>query len=60
MSLIATYSDIISPFIQTYREAKNEKGRKKVIVDAVDTVKKSKIILEDGKVLPENLHTVSI
>lgn len=53
------YSDILTPFVKKYEEAKNDKGRKAVIKNAVDAVSKGRELLEDGAGdLPNDLPTV--
>jgi hypothetical protein len=60
MSFRATYRIVLSPFVQKYKEASNEKGRKTVLNDAVEAVKKSKALLEDADDLPKDLPAVSV
>jgi hypothetical protein len=55
------YSGILLPFVETYKGAKNEKGRTQVVKDAVDAVLKSRDLLEDqGGNLPNDLKTVCL
>jgi hypothetical protein len=60
MSITKTYAAVLSPFIQEFRDASNEKARKTVIDIAVDAVKRSKALLEDARDLPKDLPTVRV
>lgn len=51
---------MLFPFIIKFKNAKNEKGRKTVIENAVDAVRKSKNLLELEDDLPKDLPTVCI
>lgn len=55
------YSSILSPFADTYKAAKNDKGRTQVVKDAADAVLKSRDLLEgQGGNLPKDLKTVGV
>ena len=58
MTFSQLYSTVLTPFVQKYKEAKNEKGRKAIVNDAADAVKLSKDLLEDADDLPKDLQTV--
>jgi hypothetical protein len=59
MAFADIYSNILEPFIQSYKEAKNQKTRAVVIQNAADAVTKSRDLLEDTAVaLPKDLKTV--
>ena len=61
MSFSKVYANILSPFVKNYEEAKNEKGRKEVVLNAVDAVKKSRDLFEDkGDFLPKDLQAVCL
>ena len=60
MSFTAVYRTVLQPFVETYGQAKNEKGRKNVVDDAAAAVKKAKSLLEDAAELPQELHTVRL
>lgn len=61
MSFSKVYANILSPFVKNYEEAKNEKGRKEVVSNAVDAVKKSRDLFEDkGDFLPKDLQAVCL
>ena len=60
MSFSATYRIVLSPFVPKYKEASNEKGRKTVLNNAVEAVKKGKALLEDAEDLPKDLTAVSV
>lgn len=51
---------MLSPFVNEFKEAKNETGRKRVINNASEAVKKAKALLEDENDLPKDLQTVCI
>ena len=44
MTFSKIYGNIILPFIEQYKDAKNDKARKVVIANAADAVKKSKVL----------------
>lgn len=59
MSFIKVYSDVLTPFVVKYKEAKNEKGRAAILKNAADAVLESKNLLEDnGGALPKDLKGV--
>jgi hypothetical protein len=60
MSFTQLYSSVLAPFIKTFKEAKNDKGRKSVINDAADAVTKAHDLLEDANDLPKDLQTVCV
>jgi hypothetical protein len=58
MSFSEVYSDILLPFIEKYKDA-NEKGKIRVVKDAVEAVSTSRDLLEDqGGEFPKNLNAV--
>ena len=59
MSFTQAYTDILLPFVKSYKAAKNEKNRALVVKNAADAVSKSSHLLEDqGVDLPKDLKTV--
>ena len=52
------YGNLLSPFVQKFKDAKNEKGRKTVVNNAADAVKKGKDLHEYSDNLPKDLKTV--
>jgi hypothetical protein len=53
--------NIISPFVNKYKIAKNEKGRKAVVKNATNAVLKNREEQEDkGAKLPKDLETVCL
>jgi len=59
MAFTQKYEKILSPFLETYKTAKNEKARKKASKKAAEAVKKSSDLQEDKEVpLPKELETV--
>jgi hypothetical protein len=60
MPFTSTYSTVLSPFVQNYREASNDTRRKTVLNNAIDAVKKSKALLEVAEDLPKDLAAVSV
>lgn len=60
MSFSKLYSTVLAPFVQEFKEARNEKGRKMVVSNAVNAVKESKVLLENADDLPKDLQTVCI
>jgi hypothetical protein len=61
MSFSKIYAPVLSPFIEKYKMAKNEKERKAVKTMAVDAVLKSRDLLEDqGIDLPKDLDAVCL
>jgi hypothetical protein len=60
MTFTQLYGSVLAPFIKMFKEAKNEQGRKTVITNAADAVKKAKDLLEEVDDLPKDLQTVCI
>jgi hypothetical protein len=60
MSFSKLYATVLSSFVQEFKDAKNEKGRKTVVANAVKAVKESKVLLEGQDDLPKDLPTVCI
>jgi hypothetical protein len=61
MSFSEVYGDILLPFVENYKEAKNEKNRAQVVKNAADAVSSSSQLLEDqGVNLPKDLKSVRI
>ena len=61
MSFSKVYASVLLPFVKNYEEAKNDKGRKAVLSNAVDAVQKSKNLFEDkGDSLPKDLQAVCL
>lgn len=61
MSFSNVYGSLLSPFIQKYKDAKNEKGRRAVVANAADATRKSRDLLEDkGVDLPKDLQRVCL
>ena len=59
MSFTKKYRKILSPFLEGYKTAKNDKARKKVLKNAAQAVKNSRDLQEDkGAELPKELETV--
>ena len=59
MTFGKVYGSILQPFIEKYKEAKNEKGRTTIINNAVDAVTTFRGLHEDlGDELPTNLKAV--
>lgn len=59
MALRKVYGAIISPFIDSYKSAKNATGRTQVVKNAAEAVLNRKDLLEDNGVgLPKDLQTV--
>jgi len=58
MAFTKCYASVLSPFVEKFREAKNEKDRKTVVKNAADAVTNSKNLLEDEEDLPKDLQTV--
>lgn len=53
------YATVLNPFVKDYQLAKNDKGRKAVLKDAVDAVKENEGLLEEkGVSLPQDLEKV--
>ena len=61
MAFSDVYSSLLLPFVESYKVAKNEKGRALVLKNAEDAVLNSRNLLEDqGVDLPKDLKAVSI
>jgi hypothetical protein len=60
MTFSNLYSIVLSPFVQDFKDAANDKGRKTVVSEAVKAVKASKEVMEDSEDLPNDLNLVSI
>lgn len=60
MTFTQLYSGVLTPFIKTFKEAKNEQGRKAVVKNAAEAVRKAKDLLEEVDDLPKDLQTVCI
>jgi hypothetical protein len=59
MTFTKEYGSILLPFVNQYKAAKNENGRKAVVKSAADAVASSRDQLEDkGADLPKDLPTV--
>lgn len=58
MSFSKSYGGILSPFLEEYKEAKNEKARKEVLKNAAAAVSTSKAVLENAGDLPKDLQAV--
>jgi hypothetical protein len=60
MSLSKVYCNLLSPFVEKYKEAKNANEKTKIIKNAADAVSNNKDALEDqGVDLPKDLRRVS-
>jgi hypothetical protein len=61
MTFSEVYASVLSPFVKNYVAAKNEKGRKAVVSNAADAVRKSRNLFEDkGDFLPKSLEPVCL
>lgn len=59
MTFSDDYASILLPFVEEYKAAKNDKGRKAVLKNAADAVSKSRNLREDNVTeLPKDLPTV--
>jgi hypothetical protein len=59
MAFSDVYSNILTPFVESYKAATNQKMRAIVIQNAADAVKKSSHLLKDsGVALPKDLKAV--
>lgn len=59
MSFTQVYGNILAPFVENYKNAKNEKARKGVVETATNAVLNSKNLLEEkGLELPHDLKAV--
>ena len=52
------YGNLLPPFVQKFKDAKNEKGRKIVVNNAADAVKKGKDLHEYSDNLPKDLKSI--
>lgn len=59
MSLSKTFCNLLSPFVESYKEAKNQKELKSIIKNAVDAVLDNRDMMEEPGELPSDLPTVS-
>jgi hypothetical protein len=60
MNFSNLYNSVLTPFVQKFKDASNDKGRKRVVNDAADAVRKSKDLLEDAEDLPRDLKAVCL
>jgi hypothetical protein len=61
MAFTDDYADILSPFIEQYQTAKNDKERKALAQNAAEAVRKSRDLGEDTTVnLPKDLEKVCL
>lgn len=61
MSFTKVYSDLLFPFVESYKAAENEKTRAQVVTKAADMILLSSHLLEDhGVSLPKDLKTVCL
>lgn len=61
MSFTQAYANILLPFVENYKSAKNEKARKAVLETATKTILNSRNLLEDqGLDLPQDLKAVCV
>jgi len=61
MTFSEYYSEVLLPFIERYKTAKNDKERKAVSRNAAEAVKKSHDLREDEAMdLPKDLETVCL
>lgn len=59
MTFSQAYGNVLLPFVENYKGAKNEKARKGVIETAANTVLNSRNLLEEqGLDLPQDLKAV--
>jgi len=59
MTFTDDYAEVLSPFVDNYKTAKNEKERKAVLRNAADAVSESRNLREDAaEDLPKDLQTV--
>jgi hypothetical protein len=59
MTFTEDYAEVLSPFVENYKTAKNEKERKAVLRNAADAVSESRNLREDAaEDLPKDLQTV--
>ena len=59
MSLSKTFCNLLSPFVESYKEAKNQKERKPIIKNAADAVLDNRDMMEELGELPSDLPTLS-
>jgi hypothetical protein len=61
MTFSNDYADILLPFVENYKTAKNEKARKVVVRNAANAVTESRNLREDAaEDLPKDLQTVCL
>jgi hypothetical protein len=61
MSLSKVYGAVLLPFVQKYKDARNEKERKAVMKNAAEAVVENRNLLENqGGNLPKDLPNVRI
>jgi hypothetical protein len=61
MAIGDVFGEVLLPFAESYKDAKNEKNRALVVKNAADAVSKSTHLLEDNGVgLPKDLKTVRL
>jgi hypothetical protein len=59
MSFSKVYGGVLLPFVKNYKEARNDKERKKILRNAADAVSQRRNELEDqGGQLPKDLPNV--
>jgi len=59
MTFTEDYGDVLLPFVEEYKNSKNEKARKAVVQNAADAVSNSRNLCEEGgDDLPKDLKTV--
>jgi hypothetical protein len=60
MAISEVFGEVLFPFVESYKDAKNEKNRALVVKNAADAVLKSSHLLEEGLGLPKDLKTVRL
>jgi hypothetical protein len=61
MAISEVFGEVLFPFVESYKDAKNEKNRALVVKNAADAVLKSSHLLEEqGVGLPKDLKTVRL
>lgn len=60
MTFSKRFGAILSPFVNNFKDAKNEIGRKAVVKNAVDAILMSRNGQEDAGDLPKDLQTVAL
>ena len=59
MSFIDNYTDVLNPFVEKYKIAKNDKARKVLVQSAADAIHAYNDLSEDGgSHLPKDLQAV--